>query len=90
MGGVAAAVAGGACQRQQQQQQQQQKARARSAVVRARRLCAGRVHVCAHAAIGAPAQPSSPSACRFAASPSSAVCARSGPVQLVGSTGRSA
>eukprot|EP00966_Prymnesium_polylepis_P263378 6083673-Prymnesium_polylepis.1 len=47
MGGAAAAEAGGACLRQQQQQQQQQKARARSAVVRARRLCVGRVHMCA-------------------------------------------
>ena len=46
-GAAAAAVAVGACQRQQHQQQQQQKARARSAVVRARRLCAGRVHMCA-------------------------------------------
>eukprot|EP00966_Prymnesium_polylepis_P101877 2359469-Prymnesium_polylepis.1 len=42
MGGAAVAEAGGAWQRQQQQQQQQQKARARSAVVRARRLRAGR------------------------------------------------
>ncbi len=73
MGAAAAAAAEGACQRQQQQQQQQQQARARPAVARARRPCAVWVHMRAHVAIGTTAQPSSPSACRLPAGPSSSV-----------------
>eukprot|EP00966_Prymnesium_polylepis_P137849 3185775-Prymnesium_polylepis.1 len=73
MGAAAAAAAAGACQRQRRQQQQQQQARARPAVARAARTACCRVHVRAHGPIGTAALPSSPSACRFPAGPSSSV-----------------
>eukprot|EP00966_Prymnesium_polylepis_P001989 45302-Prymnesium_polylepis.1 len=62
MGGAAAAAAAGACQRQQQQNDAAAAAGARAirSCACAASVCASGVHVRAHAAIGASAQPSSP------------------------------